>query len=157
MNQAFIPLNHGADHQTPNRIVVHAMAEYIHTEPMDYHAVDFLRRMALSVHAFITPSGVVIRSRKDTQGAHHARGFNKDSLGVEFLVPGVHTQATFLEAIKKEYLTPAQYASGVALVKGWVKNHGIERIDRHSELSPLRKQDPGEGFPWRRFLDDVNG
>jgi len=85
MLEAQIPLDAGFDNHSPKRIVIHAMGEYIDTEPVDYHAVDWLRKLGLSAHAFITPSGVVIRGRKDAQGAYHAKGYNAGSLGVEFL------------------------------------------------------------------------
>ena len=99
--------------------------------------------------------GVIIRSRKDEEGGYHAKGFNSNSLGVEFLVPGLHTYATFTNAIKKKYLSTAQYNAGVELVKSWIDKHEISNIDRHSDLSPGRKVDPGQGFPWQRFLEDT--
>ncbi len=155
MDEAYIPLDRGADSQDPKRIVVHAMAEFIDTEPQDYSAVEFLRTQGLSAHAFVTPSGVIIRCRRDNQGGYHAKNYNTDSLGVEFLVPGLHTYATFIEAIKKKYLTNAQYQAGVELVQKWRTDHNITTIDRHSDLSPGRKLDPGRGFPWDKFLTDT--
>lgn len=160
MQQVRIPLTAGADHQSPKRIVVHAMGEYIlDTESVctiqDFHAVDFLRYIELSVHAIITPSGVVIRCRESDQGAYHAKGFNKDSLGVEFLVPGGYIYSSFLRAIKHPYLTKQQYDMGVKLVKGWMKKYNITTVDRHSDLDPKRKKDPGDGFPWQKFLKEI--
>ena len=155
MDEVLIPLEAGFESHTPKRIVVHAMGEYIDTEPIDYHAVDWLRKLGLSAHAFVTPSGVVVRSRKDEQGAYHAKGHNSGSLGVEFLVPGLHTYATFVAAIKKKYLTKPQYEAGVEAVKRWKDRYELTTIVRHSDLSPDRKVDPGKGFPWERFLSDT--
>ena len=155
MRVAGIPLPKGAADQTPQRIVIHSMGEFIDTATDDFHAVEFLRHIGLSAHAFITPSGVVIRSRKDEQGAYHAKGYNTDSLGVEFLVPGLHTYGSFVDAIAVEYLTDAQYTAGVALVQEWLDNHTIMHVDRHSDLRPSRKVDPGAGFPWEKFRADV--
>ena len=132
----------------PKKIVIHAMGEFIDTENEDYYAVDFIAKMGLSVHAFVTPSGVVIRSRDDREGAYHAKGYNTDTLGVEFLVKGLHTYSTFLDAIKGEYLTTPQYQAGIDLVKGWMEKWNINKsnVVFHSTLSPDRKFDPGEGF-----------
>ena len=152
---ALIPLDKGLQKQTPNRIILHAMGEFIDTETEDAFAVDFIRSIGLSVHAFITPSGVTIISRDDTQGAYHARGHNKNTLGVEFLVSGLHSYSTFVEAIQTPYLTDKQYNAGVALVKDWVTIHNIIEITRHSDVSPGRKLDPGNGFPFKQFLEDV--
>jgi N-acetyl-anhydromuramyl-L-alanine amidase AmpD len=157
MRIANIPLIAGPGRQKPNRIIIHAMGEFIHPPTsMDYHAVEWLRLKTLSAHVFGTPSGAVIRSRKNTEGAWHAKGFNRDSLSYEFLVPGVHDYSSFLEAIKKPYLTVEQYKAGVEFVRDeWVNKLGILRVDRHGSIDPARKHDPGDGFPWLKFLTDI--
>jgi N-acetyl-anhydromuramyl-L-alanine amidase AmpD len=145
----------GAAENTPMRIVVHAMAEFLEGGDRDIYAPYFLEKMGYSAHALITPSGGVIRQRKDTQGAFHAKEFNHNSVGIEILVPGVHNYSTFLEAISKPWCTDAAFNTAVAVCKHWLDVWHIKSIDRHSDLSPGRKYDPGDGFEWQRFIQTV--
>jgi len=105
MKYANIPLPAGASHNAPQRIILHAMGEFIDTDGRDYFAADFLKKLGLSAHMLITPSGVAIKCREYNQGAYHAKGYNTNTLGIEFLVPGLHTYESFLEAINSEYLS----------------------------------------------------
>lgn len=150
-----VPLEAGAKHQTPKRIIIHAMGEYIGEPGWKNHAVNYLSGVGLSAHAIIAPDGTNYRCRTDTQGAYHALGHNTDTLGLEFLVPGIHTYRTFLKAIQKPYLTAEQYQVGVEQVKEWMKHWGITKVLQHSDISPERKVDPGDGLPWLMFLKDV--
>ncbi len=159
VDEAQIPLPHGARSNQPKKeIIVHAMGEYIDQADRDYSAWDWLDKLGLSAHALVCPNGVVIRCRDDDQGAYHARGHNRNSLGVEFLVPGVHTYGTFLAALRTDYVSEAQMAAGVELVRGWVVAYNIQvdQVLRHSDVSPGRKHDPGGGFPWTEFLEKVS-
>lgn len=149
------PLPNGAKYQTPHRVVLHSMSEYIFHEGKYKHAYDFLKSIGLSVHALVCPDGSVIRCRADNQGAYHARNTNKNSLGVEFLVAGTHSYPSFKKAIKKSYLTFEQHVAGVELLRNWCSKYPINSIDTHSSLSPKRKIDPGSGFPLKQFLIDV--
>lgn len=147
----------GGGSQIPNRVVVHAMGEYLES----LHAVDFLKKYKYSAHALIAPNGDVYRCRLDDEMGWHAKGFNKNSLGIEFLVDlkpvkGEHIYRTFLNTIRKPYVTNEQLESGLNEVNGWIDNHLILNIDRHCDLSPGRKIDPGEGFPWYDFLGELN-
>lgn len=153
------PLEHGSDHQTPKRIIVHAMAYRIRMKDEVMFAASFLDHIGLSAHMLIAPHGTPIRCRDDEQGAWHAKGYNTDSLGVEVLVPGEHNYSTFVEAIESPWVGPEQYEATVAVVAHWCKKWGIGTepgsLDRHSDVDPDRKVDPGRGFPWDRFVRDV--
>lgn len=149
---------YGAPHQNkPSVIVVHAMAEYVLADDgKSYeHAPDFLERMGLSAHVLVAPDGTRYRCREDHEGAYHARGFNVDSLGIEILLPGRHDYGSFLKGIAKPlWCIGPQYAEGVQQVREWVRLYG-SRVERHSDISPGRKLDPGMGFPWAKFLSDI--
>jgi len=150
------PLYGGAPLQTPTSIIVHAMAEYVIHNGKKLHAVEFLKIIGLSAHALVTPSGVIIRCRRDDQGAWHAKGHNTNTLGIEFLVPRIHDYASFADAIEHEnYLTDAAYFAGVAQGKEWVRRHNIHAIERHSDVDPLRKIDPGAMFPWEAYKEAI--
>ena len=152
------PLPNGRKHQNPNKIVLHSMGEYILFDSGEKkYAYDFLKSIGLSVHALICPDGTVMRCREDTQGAWHAKGHNKNSLGVEFLVGGSYNYTDFIKAIRKPYLTFEQHIAGVELLRDWCSKYDIKSVDTHSSLSPKRKCDPGLGFPLKQFLIDVKG
>lgn len=151
MITARIPLPHGGGKQWPNRVVVHAMAEYIEYQGRHLHAVDLLDELRLSAHALVTPSAVVIRCRNDDETAWHAKGHNSNTLGIEILVPGVHGYGSFLEAIEKPYYSREQLLATVEQVRTWMNKYPIHEVVRHSDIDPERKQDPGSGFRWNEF------
>jgi len=145
MQTANYPLNKGNKYNKPKFIVLHAMGEFIEYEKQHYHATEFLKLVGLSAHRLITPSGVVIKCREDNQGAWHAKGYNTDSLGIEFLVPGVHNYKSFLKALKTSYLTSKALKAGVEILKYWMDKFDIDKIDikSHQQIDPDRKHDPG--------------
>lgn len=149
-------LPHGPKNQTPKRIIVHAMGQHIVVGDDIMFAPDFLDHMGLSAHLLVDPSGELIRCRNDGQGAWHAKGFNTDSLGIEFLVEGVHDYKSFLKAIQENYITQKQWVVGVAAINQWMGQHNIKMIDRHSDVDPDRKKDPGSGFDWEGLLDTLD-
>ncbi len=155
MDIANIPSENGGGSQTPTKIVIHAMAEYIDNGVEDYHAKEWLDKLGLSAHYFICPSGVIIQSRANDQIAWHAKGHNTNSIGIEFLVSGIHTYPTFLEAMKKRYLTRFQLTAGIELCRSLKAQENITEITRHDVLSPGKKYDPGKGFPWDQFIAAV--
>ena len=156
MNKTITHLKHGGKKvQEPKVIVIHAMAEFIIGDGWKKHAVPFLNKYGLSAHSLVAPDATNYRCRKDNEIAYHAKGYNTNSLGLEALVPGEHDYGSFVNTIKQPYLTDGQYLAIVEQTKEWIDLWPIERIIRHSDLSPERKVDPGDGFPWIQFLHDV--
>lgn len=150
MQIANIKSRYGGGNQNPDTIIIHAMGEYIDNGEKDYHAKEWLDKLGLSAHYLVCPSGVIIQTRPINLIGWHAKGHNTNSVGIEFLVPGLHTYGTFLEAIKRKYLTNRQYEAGVELCAS-LKAKGLTKMDRHETLDPGRKFDPGKGFPWEKF------
>ncbi len=148
-------LEHGRSTNTPTKIIVHAMAEFLEGGDRDLHAAPFLDKLGLSAHILITPSGDLIRCRNDNEGAWHAKGHNTNSLGIEFLVPGCHTYETFKTAIKEDWVSETQYQAGLACIQNWCNAWHIKSVERHSDVSVGRKVDPGKGFPIDRLLSEV--
>jgi len=149
-------LPHGAMTQRPRRIIVHAMAYQIDYEGERLYAATFLARVGLSAHILVAPDGQRICCRYDRQGAYHAKGYNTDSLGIEVLVPNVYSYTPFVERIKEPWVGLRQLTATVDQVAGWCREYGIKpergQLDRHSDIDPERKVDPGQGFPWQDFL-----
>lgn len=139
------------------RIVLHAMAELLPTSTGTRLAHDFLADVGFSAHILVGPDGTVVRCVADEQMAWHAKGHNADSLGVEFLVAGVPTDApnfygAFLDRIRQpraaQIYSIAQYAAGAWVIATWCETHGLEWADitTHAALDPTRKEDPGTAF-----------
>ncbi len=147
-----MPLPHGGGVNLPKEVIIHAMAEYIEAGEEDFSAWQLLNSMGLSVHYLVTPTGVQIQCRDDDKIAWHARGHNINSIGIEVLVAGEHTYETFIERIKTPWVYGEQYTSLVGLSKRF---EGLS-FKRHSDVSPGRKFDPGEGFQWETFLKDIS-
>lgn len=157
MNIINTPSPYGRSGNIPKRGIIHAMGEFIKDDDGTvYSAADWLIKCGWSAHLLIHPSGDVMRCRRNDQVAWHAKGYNIGTLGAEFLVPGIHDYGTFIETIKKPYLTDAEYAAGVDIIRReWVGDLGILHFNRHSDVDPARKVDPGDGFPWLQFLKDL--
>lgn len=137
----------------PTRVIIHAMAEYIKFKGKVYHAIEWLEYKGWSAHRFFPSTGEIIVTRNDDQRAHHAKGFNEDSLGAEVLVPGVHDYGTFVKAIAQPWTSPEQMKALIWQSLEWRKvyNLSISDFNRHSDIDPLRKVDPGDGFPWGEY------
>jgi len=170
MNIAQMPKLQSDGYHTPERVTIHAMAEYIDLLPVDMPAYDFLAHMDLSAHYLITPSGLILQCLDPkTIGRHAGKGLNTGNVGVEILVPGLHTYATFAETIESGWCMPAPWNAAVELTR-WLRGQFkmkdtpySEQVDdqrpewlvRHSDICPGRKVDPGKGFDWQAFRKEV--
>ena len=105
----------------------------------------------VSCHYFIKRNGKIIKIVPDLYIAWHAgisswkkdKFLNSNSIGIEISNPG-H------EYGYKDF-SPSQIKSVTSLSKKLKKKYKIkkENILGHSDISPLRKKDPGEKFPWK--------
>ncbi len=147
------PNGHSARRAT-DYIVVHAMAEFVDDGKQVQHALDFLATHDRSAHRLVTPTGEVLTTRTDDQGAWHCKGYNLRSLGIEILVPSVHTWATFCEAIKEPWATQDAINATASQVAQWLTRWPDAQVVQHFDLND-RKPDPGSGFPWPQFEEMI--
>jgi N-acetylmuramoyl-L-alanine amidase len=107
----------------------------------------------VSAHYLIAEDGQIVRMVDESKRAWHAgkshwRGIddiNSASIGIELVNPG--------HEFGYRPFPEAQIDALIPLVAGIVERHGITRgnIVGHSDIAPVRKQDPGELFPWGRL------
>ncbi|MGL6019165.1 MAG: N-acetylmuramoyl-L-alanine amidase [Gibbsiella quercinecans] len=77
-------------------------------------------------------------------------GLNDTSIGIEIVNRGFYRSLLFTHW---QPYTPEQIALLVDLSRDIIKRYGIQPVDvvGHSDIAPLRKQDPGPLFPWRQL------
>ena len=104
----------------------------------------------MSSHYFIKNNGTILTLVPDLYIAWHAgisswknyKSINKNSIGIEISNPG-HNH-------KYKKFNQKQINSIIKLCKFLIKKYKIKSnfILGHSDISPDRKKDPGEKFPW---------
>tara|TARA_B100000963_G_C22389859_1_gene563982 strand:- start:27 stop:734 length:708 start_codon:yes stop_codon:yes gene_type:complete len=107
----------------------------------------------VSCHYLINRSGKVIKMVEDRYVAWHAGkskwknfvNLNNKSLGIELVNKG--------HQYGYQRFTLRQIKSLIQLCKILKRKYSIkkENILGHSDISPLRKDDPGEKFPWKKL------
>ena len=112
-------------------------------------------RSKVSSHYFIKNNGQILNLVPDLYVAWHAgkskwgkfKSLNKYSIGIEINNPG--HQHGYKEFNSK------QIFSLLKLLTYLTKKYRIkkENILGHSDISPNRKKDPGEKFPWRKLAE----
>lgn len=109
----------------------------------------------VSAHYFISEDGEVVRLVDEDKRAWHAgasywrghKDVNSASVGIELDHPG--------HALGYRAFAEAQIEALVPLLNDIVRRHDIPRANvvGHSDVSPARKIDPGELFPWDRLAE----
>ena len=104
----------------------------------------------VSAHYCIDEDGSVVRLVPEHRRAWHAGAsawagdadINGRSIGIELVNPG--------HEFGYRPFTAAQMAALIDLAQGVLKRHPIppHRVLGHSDVAPLRKEDPGELFDW---------
>lgn len=107
----------------------------------------------VSAHYLIDEDGTIHRLVAEKDRAWHAgRGIwrgesdvNSRSIGIELVNPG--------HEFGYRAFPQAQIAALIALAQDICRRHPIpaRNVIGHSDIAPLRKQDPGELFPWSRL------
>ena len=107
----------------------------------------------VSCHYLVTEEGEILQMVPEEKRAWHAgnsywrgiQNLNSCSIGIELVNPGhEHGYRPFPDA---------QIDALIPLVADIKERHGITRgnVVGHSDIAPMRKQDPGELFPWARL------
>jgi N-acetylmuramoyl-L-alanine amidase len=123
-------------------------------------SLKILTQQQVSAHYLVTddPTPAVYRLVDETRAAYHAGNsswknftqLNNSSIGIEIVNAG------WKDTPNGRVFPPypqAQIDALIPLIKGIVQRHGIapENVLAHSDIAPLRKQDPGPMFPWYRL------
>ena len=109
------------------------------------------RTSKVSCHYLINEEGKVFKMVAEKFIAWHAgksgwknfKSLNKFSIGIELVNPG--------HEFGYKNFKKAQILSLIKILKYLIKKYKISKyhILGHSDISPFRKKDPGEKFPWK--------
>jgi len=110
-------------------------------------------RHKVSCHYLIDRKGQILRMVDENKVAWHAgkskwknfNNLNKNSIGIELVNKG--------HELGYERFTNSQINELIKLCLNLKKKFKIKNsnILGHSDISPMRKQDPGEKFPWKKL------
>jgi len=144
--------NHGPrrNERNPDMLVLHYTGMATAQAALDWLCTE---ESQVSCHYFVDEAGLVTQLVPEAARAWHAgqgiwkgeTDINSASIGIEIANPG-H------EAGSPDF-PEAQIAAVIGLCADIIDRHGIaaERVVAHSDIAPLRKQDPGEKFPWQHL------
>jgi len=107
----------------------------------------------VSSHFLINRVGKIYRLVQENKIAWHAgksfwgkyKNLNKNSIGIELVNKG--------HQFGYQNFTKKQLTSLVKICSNLIKKYKIKskNIIGHSDIAPLRKEDPGEKFPWKEL------
>ena len=113
----------------------------------------------VSCHYLVDEEGQIIQMVSEAERAWHAgisfwqgeRDLNSASVGIEIANPG--HEFGYVD------FPEAQMQAVVELARDIIARHDMrpERVLAHSDIAPLRKQDPGEKFNWFRLHQEGIG
>lgn len=126
-------------------------------------SIKILTEQQVSSHYLLTDEATpkIYRLVDENRAAWHAGNsswknftqLNNSSIGIEIVNAGWKDTPT-----GRVYapFPQAQMDALVPLLKDIVQRHGIapENVLGHSDIAPLRKQDPGPQFPWQRLAQE---
>ena len=129
--------------------------QQLFTNQLDWQAHPYFKAiegLVVSSHFFIRRDGELWQFVSCDDRAWHAgascyRGrtnCNDDSIGIE------------LEGLEGELFEPAQYQALTQLCAAIMEQFPIDYIAGHEHIAPGRKADPGSGFDWLFFQNNLN-
>jgi N-acetylmuramoyl-L-alanine amidase len=123
-------------------------------------SIKTLTEQEVSAHYLVTddPTPVIYNLVDEKNAAWHAGNsswknftqLNNSSIGIEIVNPGWKNTP---QGRVYAPFAPSQINALIPLVRDIVTRHHIapENVLGHSDIAPLRKQDPGPMFPWRQL------
>jgi len=149
--------DYSPNHSKKNRLKKDIKFVIIHYTGMQSEIESIKRlknpRSKVSCHYLINRKGGIIRLIKDKYVAWHAgkskwkkfENLNNNSIGIELTNKG--------HQFGYENFSVQQINSLIRLCKNLKKKYRLrkENFLGHSDIAPLRKNDPGEKFPWKKL------
>jgi N-acetylmuramoyl-L-alanine amidase len=141
--------NHGERKggRAPDMLILHYTGMPTATAALDWLCTE---ESQVSSHYFVDENGVVTQLLPESARGWHAgqsswkgeTDINSASIGIEIANPGHEAGSPPFE--------DAQIGAVIALSRDIIERNAIpaERVLAHSDIAPMRKQDPGERFPW---------
>jgi AmpD protein len=125
--------------------------EQLFTNRLDWDAHPYygqIRGMEVSAHFLVRRDGGVVQFVSCDQRAWHAGrsqwqgrdNCNDFSIGIE------------LEGLEGETFEPPQYVALAALLNQLASRYPVQSVAGHEHIAVGRKNDPGAGFDWPRFI-----